>query len=436
MTAVYQGSKKGDKAVFLRSYDSRREPAPEVNCTIWQAGRATAATGLAFKPIQIGQSVFIDEGPGRYNPSPQVLDEAVINEYPTRDVGVFVSIGTGKRPAGTQQQQSEWWEGFLGGSAGAFAEARRRLIAKIEGCEETHQHMQREYLGLRGVNPDHYYRLNVEVGVGEFGMNEWSRLSDISTNTRRYLSKENVQSMNLSAARKIAGIHRAKIRWERANGISPPGSRPYSFEEQRDGEIHPPDGPTAIELPAEVPANYPQAPVYAPQLQQQPQPYPPHNLSMQQQQQLPSNTTANAAPTSNPYQPQPPNPHFHQQVHRPSYDDKIPLVSDNTPANPEDRILPQNYAPTPTAYANAPPPLPPKTPLGHRDREGQYLHRPPDLRTPPGRSPRVSGEQFTPPRSGGGYTVSGAAPPYPDPDGPPPSVDMSNKPQYGIRYAQ
>jgi len=171
VTAVYKNTPRGGSAALLRSYDSRKEPASEKECTIWQAGRATSATGLAFKPIQVGQSVFIDEGAGNYNPSPQILDEAVINEWPGREVGVFVSIGTGKRPSNTGNQQHLWWESFVGGAMGDFAEARRRLINKIEGCEETHRYMESEHMTKRGVNPTCYYRLNVEVGVGEFGMN-------------------------------------------------------------------------------------------------------------------------------------------------------------------------------------------------------------------------------------------------------------------------
>ena len=43
-------------------------------------------------------------------------------------------------------RNQEWWEGFLGGSMGDFAEARRRLISKLAACEDTHQFMLREYL--------------------------------------------------------------------------------------------------------------------------------------------------------------------------------------------------------------------------------------------------------------------------------------------------
>jgi hypothetical protein len=211
VTAVYKGSVKKADTVLLRSYDSRREPAPEFDCTIWEAGRATSAIGLAFKPIQIGQSVFHDDGAGYFNPSVEALDEAVVNEWPGREVGVFVSVGTGKRPKSSDSNSSAWYEGFLG----EFAEARRRLIAKIEGCETIHEYMKKEHLLKRNVNIETYYRLNVEVGVGEFGMNEWHRLSEISTNTRRYMARDEEQKMVQGISAKLAKIHFANQRWKR-----------------------------------------------------------------------------------------------------------------------------------------------------------------------------------------------------------------------------
>jgi hypothetical protein len=215
---------------------------------IWQAGRATCATGLAFKPIQVGQSVFIDEGSGKYNPSPQIVDEAVLNEWPGREIGVFVTIGTGKRSRGSATQEHEWWEGLVGGGMGDFAEARRRLMSKIEGCEETHQYMLKEHLSKRGISPENYYRLNVEVGVGEFGMNEWNRIADISTGTRTYLARNEVQKMNLEMGQKMARIQRAIIRQQRAEtqaqveGAPPPNARPTK-------STYAPPSNFAVELP-------------------------------------------------------------------------------------------------------------------------------------------------------------------------------------------
>ncbi|PTD11047.1 hypothetical protein FCULG_00011516 [Fusarium culmorum] len=207
VTAVYKGSPRGTPAVLLRSYDSRKEPPPEFDCKIWQAGRATCSIGLAFKPITIGQSVFHDDGVGTFNPSPEALDEAVVNEWPGREVGVFVSVGTGRRPKNTDSNSQMWYEGFLG----EFAEARRKLISKIEGCEKIHEYMMREHLGKRNVSIDAYYRLNVEVGVGEFGMNEWHRLGEISTGTRRYMSREAEQRMIQGISSKLGRIHRSRI---------------------------------------------------------------------------------------------------------------------------------------------------------------------------------------------------------------------------------
>lgn len=126
---------------------------------------------------------------------------------------------------------------------GNVAEARKRLASKIEGTEATHQYMLTDKLISRGVNVENYYRFNVEVGVGEFGMNEWNRLAEISTGTRRYLGRHEVQGMSISAAAKLAKIALAKSRLE---GRTRLGDVPEAL-------YRPPENPLAVELPAEVP---------------------------------------------------------------------------------------------------------------------------------------------------------------------------------------
>lgn len=369
--------------MLLRSYDSRREPAPEEKCTIWQAGRATAATALAFKPIQIGQSVFLDEGAGKYNPAPVALDEALLNEWPGREVGVIVSVGTGKRPAGTNSQQHLWWEGFVSSGMGDFAEARRRLIAKIEGCEETHKYMIHKHLYDRNVPLEHYYRLNVDVGVGEFGMNEWNRLADISTNTRRYLADNEIQRMTQDAARKMGAIHRATVRWNRA--LSGHSDNRLSWEVpveelNKMSQPAPPAVAGAFELPAEdVPTH----------MQHSPNP-------------------ALLSPT---YQ-------------TPSADDKFVVTADE-PAIYGERpssgyYSPHGYSPRVSSEyhpygrpseldsyggggaANMPPPIPPKTPIQ-------------------GHAAPASGRRMSP--------QGGVPLPYPTNDGPPPIINTARKPE-------
>lgn len=400
VTAVYKGSPKDAPAALLRSYDSRKEPAPEFNCTIWQAGRATSATGLAFKPIQIGQSIFIDEGNGKFNPSPQTLDEAAVNEWPGREVGVFVSIGTGKRPRGTDHEQGKWWESFVGSEMGEFARAKKRLMSKIEGCEDTHQHMLHEHLSKRQVNASNYYRLNVEVGVGEFGMNEWNRLTDISTNTRMYLSRQEVQSMNLSASAKLGKIHNAKVRWERSTNENYKSVRNSWQESVHNYEPPPPSNPMAVELPASEGFS--------------------DSRPISQHVSSPHYSPPHSAPT---YQPPPLNNYHHS-----SDADKYPIVALNEPRvssdghsqtsdhNPSQAPFRPSFErpPYPNGHPISPlrvsedsqytgghapaPPLPPKTPIGVR--QPGTLSRPP----------------------------VGVMLPYPDTDGPAPPVNKATKP--------
>lgn len=398
VTAVYQGSPRGTPPVLLRSYDSRREPPPEFDCKIWQAGRATSAVGLAFKPVRIGQSIFHDDGAGAFNPAPEALDEAVVNEWPGRDIGVFISVGTGRRPKSSDSNQAVWYEGFLGD----FAEARRRLIAKIEGCEKIHEYMVREHLSRRGVNVENYYRLNVEVGVGEFGMNEWHRLGDISTSTRRYMARESEQKMIQGISTKLAKILRAKVRWERAQQDVPDVVKATSVMES--------EMPLAVELPGDMPSSFPP----------------------------------------------PPPPQTRSPLSRTSFDsgsDTLPVGSNQltSPRASHDRIRPGTgssrlasdnpdrlvvSAPSPNQYKNAsdagkfailsldehprpppqqtvppptrlePPPLPPKTPLAESDHRYRPAHS--------SHNSRVS---------------ESSIPPYPlDDDESPPPVNMARKP--------
>lgn len=391
ITAVYKGTKKaGTGQILLRSYDSRKEPPVEPNATIWQAGRATCATALAFKPIQIGQSTFLDEGSGKYNPAPMVLDEAVCNEWPGRDVGVFISIGTGKRPDGTNSQQHLWWESFVSSGMGDFAEARRRLVQKIEDCEATHLTMK-DHLAKRQVNPENYYRLNVNVGVGEFGMNEWNALAEISTSTRLYLAEKKVQAITIDSAAKIARIHFAKLRWERAQkgttghmGAAAPNKPLPTI---------PDPYPMAIELPAEEPT---------------PEYYasgnPGFRVTPVNQGQL-SSDDKYLAVSSDEY------PQVVENDLPPRHSGDFTSYgrrSDEQFSTPNRPVSMHSFTPSYDDRLQHAPPRPPKTPVAA------------DLR--PGTTPPAGSVFSRPP--------PGAPLPYPDTDGPPPIVNKATKPDY------
>jgi hypothetical protein len=420
VTAMYKGSPRNSAPVLLRSYDSRKEPPPEFDCKIWQAGRATCAIGLAFKPVQIGQSMFHDDGVGTFNPSPEALDEAVINEWPGRDIGVFVSVGTGKRPKGSDSNSQQWYEGFLG----EFAEARRRLISKIEGCESIHEYMVREHLSKRNVNVENYFRLNVEVGVGEFGMNEWHRLGDISTSTRRYMGRPDEQKMIHGISTRLAKILKAKIRWERAqsgypSGLTsgvPSGIPGIKYHDDTHLDAH----PLAVELPGDSPLST------SPMMNAQSSP---SRASFESGQdtlaagvKLPNSPRSSqdfrperreADGSSPPPGWRPPPPRKDSDL---DFSDKL-VVSAPTPSqyqtasgadkiaimSPDENPRPQplfHGAPHPQRIE--PPPLPPKTPLPEHQK---------GMRQPP---------------------MGAAPPPYPldDDEEPPPAVNMARKPEF------
>jgi hypothetical protein len=366
--------------------------------------------------------MFLDEGNGKYNPAPLALDEAIVNEWPGREIGVFVSIGTGKRPHGTNTQQHEWWESFVGGAMGEFAEARRRLIAKIEGCEETHQEMLKGRLAERGVNVENYYRLNVEVGVGEFGMNEWNRLAEISTSTRMYLAQNNIQGMNIAAATKMARIMKHNLRWNRAIAAGqipdpkyPRNSWEYASE---DNEPEPPAVPGAIELPAaDVQSSPPR-----PHGKQSSQTSLQHSAEQthQSQQRPPSDHRPASdddkfivhAPEPGSYNSRPSTERPPRRSH-----EQPPFIS-VTPPQPRPGY---SQPPNPPANSgrlhnpNEPPPLPPKTPLTD------------PVKPVPQQHPPIPGMQATMARPPGGML------PYPDADGPPPVVNVARKPEFGVK---
>lgn len=347
---------------------------------------------------------------------------------------MFISIGTGKRPNGTANQQHLWWEGFISGGMGDFAEARRRLIAKIEGCEDTHQYMLREHLAKRGVNQENYYRLNVEVGVGEFGMNEWNRLADISTNTRRYLARDEVQSMNLDAAAKLGRIHRAKVRWERAQNA---GVTEYTAESKWDrplppapgGDVYtPPSNPMAVELPAEDVV----LPVKTPQTPQSNDFLSPSSPRIGGFNRLPSidGSDKYAVISSDEY-PQPVD--SEDQHRRNSGEIYLPYRSSNGSLNPPPSTPRRSgeearpaTATTEGSMPHSPPPLPPKTPLPYPEDNAIPVSPSGRPMSPNGRPMSPNGRPMSPTH---GRPIGPL--PYPDLDGPPPMVNMARKPEIG-----
>lgn len=226
-------------------------------------------------------------------------------------------------------------------------------------------------------------------------MNEWNRLADISTGTRRYLGKSEVQRMNLDAAAKLAKIHRAKQRFERDSMSS------------RDFKVLPdvPEAyPMAVELPAEIPAQPPRSPP----------PRPSYESGYHDTLEVPSQHKTPSPRSSGENQSRPTERRQSPKMGSPKPSDSnndrfvihSPTPGEYRNAGGADKIAimsqdefpkPKMEPPKPPPARVEPPPLPPKTPI-----------QDPGLPMGRGRPPL----------------------PYPLDDGPPPAVNMARKPDY------
>lgn len=396
VTAVLEGG----TPVMLRSYRARREHSVARDCSIWQAGRATCATGLAFKPITIGRWTFTDKGNGKFNPSLQLLDEAE-SEGRGRTVGAFLSIGTGKLPRDINRTSHEWYEGIAGG-IDRFAEARRRLLSKIEDCETTHQEFLRT-IKERGIPEENYLRLNPDNGVGEFGMNEWSRLRQINNMTEAYARQVETQMQRL--ADKMAGIgdieaevfsHQDPIHpsFEQASNVasSRTDSRPSTMASSNAVELPAMDLPP---IPSGRFSTYgPQYPMYP--FHENTTPQDKFTIVSSDEPSPPGYTNGDVSKAKVSSDERPPR----QSSELPGNNVNLP-AKPSTPNNTPMPGLPSRNAEQ-NEQSRLPPPLPPKTPIQTTGRPGQ--------------------KETSSPRQHGPL-------PYPDDDGPPPVVNMARKPE-------
>lgn len=310
---------------------------------------------------------------------------------------------------------------------GDYAEARKKLIAKIEQCEAIHEEMVKRHLLKRGVNVENYYRLNVEVGVGEFGMNEWHRLSDISTGTRRYLGRPDEQKVIQGSSTKLAKIYKVIERHERLNSIpdivSPPPAMNYM------------DYPLAVELPGDFP---PPMPIQTTPLNRQSYDSGIDRLSLPG-----SNSGFSPSPRSSNERTRPPTSHASpppqpSMLHKPSSQSALASAT-RPPTDDPDRLV--VTAPTPTQYRNGSgvDKIMITGPDEHPRRQQntpaiqpipQQIHRIEPL------APPVPPKTPLPDMKGPGYRrpTGGSALPYPmDEDSPPPVVNMAKKPTYRTR---
>ncbi|KAJ7452292.1 P-loop containing nucleoside triphosphate hydrolase protein, partial [Mycena latifolia] len=174
--AMHESNLNASIPELFRSYDTQEEPA--LDCTIWEAARATSATPGLFKPIEIGRGgvrpKYISGSVGNNNPTSLVVAEAQ-QMYPSQPIILVVSVGSG-HPDTIQIPRSP--------NLTAMAKTLKSIATD---CERIHEDNARRFHG------NTYFRFNVLQGLQGFEDQHWGRSSEVSAHTRVYLSTEDVK---------------------------------------------------------------------------------------------------------------------------------------------------------------------------------------------------------------------------------------------------
>ncbi|KAJ7887689.1 FabD/lysophospholipase-like protein, partial [Mycena leptocephala] len=179
--------------VLFRTYNTTNNPA--MDCTIWQAGRATSAAPTFFKQIRIGppgiEEAFVDGGMGQNNPIAALLLEAQV-VFPDCQIACIISLGTGQPHTIKIPTPSLLKRLFP-----------LDVIEAIKGiatdCEKQHQLSAHHFDPV----PHVYFRFNVERGMQDIQLNQWERLGDVAANTRQYLLSHPTQNQLVDAVKSL-----------------------------------------------------------------------------------------------------------------------------------------------------------------------------------------------------------------------------------------
>ncbi|KAJ7347951.1 FabD/lysophospholipase-like protein, partial [Mycena albidolilacea] len=180
--------------VLLRTYNTPDHPA--MDCTIWQAGRATSAAPTFFKQIKIGypgmEEAFLDGGMGHNNPAAAVLLEAKIL-FPDKQIACIISLGTGQ-PHTINIPKPSLLNRLIPLDV-------IKAIQKIAtDCEKEHQSLAHRFDGVAKL----YFRFNVGQGMQDIQLNQWEKLGDVAANTRQYIQSQPVINQLADAVKSLS----------------------------------------------------------------------------------------------------------------------------------------------------------------------------------------------------------------------------------------
>lgn len=155
----------------FRSYQSLSQKLD--GCTIVDVARATTASSILFKPIQIGSVEFVNGWFGCSNPVKELMQEARNHYGSTVVVDCIISLGTGK---GEIQRLPDT-------DANIRINGLIALLSKVStDCETAHVDFS-----TRVQASAIYHRFNVQCGGEKLSLKEWLHIGQLISQCGVYL---------------------------------------------------------------------------------------------------------------------------------------------------------------------------------------------------------------------------------------------------------
>ena len=207
-----------------RQFD--RNPGQAHDIPIWQVARATSAAPTYFKPVVIDGLEYIDGGFGANNPCAEIYDEVKrMNNHYEKCVYLILSIGTGKNKKLNR---------FQGHGIGRYWNYLNFARKWATDSEKTHDQMIRDK--RNSPFKFHYYRLNVEEGLGLMKLDEWRARGPLKRKLGSIIGKHRASPSKAVAQQTQASVDKEA---QSQNGNHPVGDSPSQSKSEGAAEPNP-----------------------------------------------------------------------------------------------------------------------------------------------------------------------------------------------------
>ena len=207
-----------------RQFD--RNPGQAHDIPIWQVARATSAAPTYFKPVVIDGLEYIDGGFGANNPCAEIYDEVKrMNNNYEKCVHFILSVGTGKNKKLSRFQGhgiERYWN---------YLNFARKWATD---AEKTHEQMLRDK--RNSPFKFHYYRLNVEEGLGLMKLDEWRARGPVKRKIGSIIGKHRPGPSDAVVQQPQASVGKEA---QPQNGNHPVGNAPGQSEPEGMAESNP-----------------------------------------------------------------------------------------------------------------------------------------------------------------------------------------------------